>query len=252
MIDFGRRAVIDAKINGQGPYRFVLGTAATITILDSALQKELALPVAEGIRAVPVGGQAPRFVTVQELRIGGAVLRDFDVAVLPLKNFEEGPGMPRGILSPTLFQGCLLTLHYPQGRVAFEKGKLDAADAQSIFEYAGIRPTVPVRIGDRELQVRLDSGSGYGLMLPTRYLKELQFASSAKEVGKTRTVAGDFPVLKARASAPVQLGRFTLDVPEVYFSDAGQGPPEGTLGYEVLRNFVLTLDCRNHRIRIAQ
>ena len=35
-------------------------------------------------------------------------------------------------------------------------------------------------------------------------------------------------------------------------SRAGSGPPTGSIGCEVLRNFVVTLDAWNHRIRLTQ
>lgn len=252
MQDFGGRTVVDVKINGHGPYRFVLGTAATMTIIDSSLHRELSFPAAEGVQVAPVGGQTPLIVTVQELRVGGAVVRGFIAAVTPLKNFQGGEGMPRGIVSASLFQGYLLTFDYPRKRITIEKGKLDKGDEEGTFDYSENRPTVPIRIAGQETRVRLDTGSGYGLTLPSKFAKELPLGSQPKDVGKTRTVAGDFSVSKAAVKAPIELGRYKLDLAQIYFSDTAPSPSPGNIGYEVLRNFVVTLDTWNRRIRFAQ
>lgn len=39
---------------------------------------------------------------------------------------------------------------------------------------------------------------------------------------------------------------------EVRFSDARPGPAVGNIGYDVLRDFVVTLDSKNRRIRLDQ
>jgi len=252
LLDFGGRAVVDMKINGHGPYRFVLGTAATMSILDSALQNELSLPKAENARAATAGGQAAVLVRMEELRAGGATARNSIAAVLPLKNFQSGASMPRGIISAAAFPGCLLIFDYPSQRVSIEKGQLDSADARSTFQYTEARPTVPIRIAGLELRVRVDTGSSNGLTLPTHFLKELPLASKPKGAGKTRTVAGDFAVRRAQIGSPIELGQYKIDAGEVYFSDAGLGEPVATIGYEVLRNFAVTLDAHNRRIHFAQ
>lgn len=252
MLDFGGRAVVDMKINGRGPYRFVLGTAANMSIIDSSLQQELALPIAKDVRATTVGGQAAWIVRMVELRVSGAVISNSIAAVMPLKNFQSGPSMPRGIISASVFQGALLTFDYPNHRILIQKGALGPADSQSTFEYAGTRPAVAVRIAGIETRARIDTGSSHGLTLPTHFLKQLPLTTKPKGAGKTRTVAGDFSVRKAQIKAPLEVGRYKIEVGEIYFSDSGPGEPVATIGYEVLRNFVITFDARNRRIRFTQ
>jgi hypothetical protein len=52
----------------------------------------------------------------------------------------------------------------------------------------------------------------------------------------------------------IELGKYKLDLAEVRFSDArpGPGPAAGNVGYEVLCGFIVTLDSKNHRIKLDQ
>ena len=162
----------------------------------------------------------------------------------------------RGILSASSFPGYLLTYDYPGKRISIKKGALENADSQSSFQYTEdqVLPTVPVRIAGHDTQVHLDTGSGFGLTLPAKFLTELPLTSQPKEAGRVRTGGGEFPVSIARVDGTIELGKYKLDLHEVRFSDARPGPEPaaGTIGYDVLRHFVVTLDSKNRRVRIDQ
>jgi len=254
MLDFDGRTLVEVKINGKGPYRFVLGTTATLTLIDSDLQKELGLSAAEGVTGAPTGGgSAPTIVTIQQIRMGDISINGFLGAVLPLSNLWSGGGAnpPRGILSAALFSGYLLTYDYPKKRISIIKGELPKDDSLSTFSYSENRPTVPLRIGGRALRVQVDTGTDTGLMLANKFAQEVPLAAPPQDAGKTRTTAGEFPVTKAKASSPIELGKFKLDSSEVSFSDA-RGQVSGTLGSGVLRSFVVTIDAWNHLVKFAQ
>src|SRR5262249_53981163 len=107
-------------------------------------------------------------------------------------------------------------------------------------------PTVPIRFGGHELPIHVDTGSPASVMLAARYLKELPLASEPVEIGKARTVAGEFPVMAAPIKGDIELGEHRLDVPRVRFSDLRLGHgfnPTGNIGYELLKGFVITIDA---------
>lgn len=257
MQDFGGRPVVELKINGRGPFRFILDTGASINVIDAALNEELQLPVAEGIQAAPRPGQAtPTIVSIREIRAGNAVIRGVIGAVMPLRSMLGADG-PRGALSAASFPGYLLTLDYPGKQILVRKGKLAKADSESIFEYPSgdPLPTVPINIAGRKTRVHLDTGSPGGLILPTKFLKELPLASEPKEIGKARGHAGEFSISRAKVDGKIEVGGHQLALTEIEFSDVAPGrstAATGLIGYQVLRNFVVTLDTRNRLIRLAQ
>jgi hypothetical protein len=257
MQDMGGRPVVDVRINGKGPYRFILDTGAVTTVVSDELSRELSLTPPAGVQVASMGGgPAPAIVVIHDLRIGNATLEGIIAAAMPLGGLLKGEDAPRGILSAASFPGYLLTYDYPGKRILIKRGALETADSRSIFEYTEdqVLPTVPVRIAGHDTQVHLDTGSPFGLVLPVKFLTELPLASPPKEAGRVHTGGGEFPVSSARVDGTIELGKYKLDLDEVRFSDArpGPGPTVGNIGYDVLRHFVVTLDSRNRRIRIDQ
>ena len=257
MQDMGGRPVIELKINGKGPYRFVLDTGAVTTVVSEELSRELALTAPAGMQVAAVGGGTPpAIVLIHDVRFGDAVLVDMIAAVMPLGGLLKGENAPRGVLSAASFPGYLLTCDYPGKRISIKKGALDSADSQNSFQYREdqVLPVVPIRIAGHATEVHLDTGSGFGLTLPVKFLAELPLASQPKEGGKVRTGGGEFAVSIARVDGTIELGKYKLDLDDVRFSDASPspGPATGNIGSEVLRHFVVTFDSKNRRIRLEQ
>ena len=256
MQDMGGRPVVELKINEKGPYRFILDTGAMTTVVSDELNRELSLTPPAGVQVASGAGRAPAIVLIHDLHIGDAVVKDMIAAVMPLGGLLKGENAPRGILSAACFPGYLLTYDYPGRRIVIRKGELASADSKSIFQYTQeqVLPTVPVRIAGHDTQVHLDTGSAFGLTLPVKFLTELPLAAPPEEAGTVRTGAGEFPVSIARVKGAMELGKYTLGLDEVCFSDArpGPGPAIGNIGYGILRDFVVTLDSKNQRIRLDQ
>jgi hypothetical protein len=257
MQDAGGRPVVDVRINGKGPYRFIFDTGASLTVIDAELKETLALHPVPGMRAAAPGhgGPAPTIASVESLAVGSATLRGATVALMPLGGLPGDP-RPRGVLSALSFPGHLVTFDYPAKKIRIAKGKLGDPDSMTTFAYESDDPlpTVPVRVAGREVRVHLDTGSGYGLMLPNRFLEELPLASKPEPGGTAKVHGGEAPITKARVNGAIKVGRHTIDLPEVTFADlkGGFGPPRGNLGYLALRTFVVTLDPRNRRVRLAR
>jgi hypothetical protein len=255
MQDMGGRPVVELKINGKGPYRFILDTGAATTVISEELNRELSLTPPAGVHVATIGGgAAPTLVAIHDVRMGDVVLEDMIAAVIPLSGLLQGENAPRGVLSAASFPGYLVTFDYPGKKIVVKKGALDSGDSKTIFQYTEeqMLPTVPVRIAGHDTQVHLDTGSPHGLTVPVKFLTELPLASQPKEAAKVRTHGGEFSVSIARVDGTVELGRYKLDSDEVRFSDVrpGRGPAAGNIGYDVLRQFVVTLDSKNRRIRL--
>jgi hypothetical protein len=257
MGDIGGRPLVDVMINGKGPYRFILDTGASITVIGDDVRDELALPTRVGKDSTPADGSVNGTVRIDDLRAGDASLKGLIAAVAPLSRmFGGGAEAPRGVLSASAFPGYLLILDYPGKKVVIRKGELPSADSRGSFQYTQeqILPNVPVRVGGTEVRVHVDSGSPGTLSLPLKYMKELALLSEPAKIGLAKTPHGESPVWSAEIKGSVELGRFKLDLPQVTFTDVNPIPGQlvGNMGYQVLKQFIVTLDSRNRRIAFGK
>ena len=257
MRDFGGRPVVEVRINGNGPFAFILDTGASITVVDQELAKELSLDSAAGVRADSGGGGAgPRIVTVNTLNVADAMIGGFMTAVMPLSGLLKTDGAPRGVLSASSFPGCLVSFDFPKKLITIKKGALAAADSQTIFLYPddGDLPSVPIRIAGHETRVHLDTGSASTLTLPRRFLTELPLTSQPKDSGSARLLGGSSPISSAAVDGALEIGIYRIELTEIFFSDMRLGGEigPGNLGYGVLRDFVVTLDSRSRRVKLER
>jgi hypothetical protein len=153
MGDFGGRPVVDVTIAGKGPYRFLVDTGASDTVIDESIQQELGLSAVAGVAMHGGGGLAK----IDVLSVGGASLKGVSVGIEPLSRMFRAADAPRGVLSAAAFPGCLLILDYPGKRMRIRKGELPAADARRVVEYTAeqILPNVPVRVNGTEFRVHI-------------------------------------------------------------------------------------------------
>jgi hypothetical protein len=251
---FGNRPVVEVSLDGQGPYLFILDTGAQGSVIDASLATELDLPViGEQELISPAGGQPIKSSTVQigTVGVGAITFHDVQAATMDLAAFLRDPNAPRGVLSASSFEGMLLAFEYPRKRITIRPGELAAADGREIFQYeaADVFPTIPISIAGVTIDTHLDTGSAHAFALPGKYKDLLPLASEPKEMGKARLVGREMPILGAPLDGTVEIGRYSFTNPELRF---GEFFPVGNIGNEILREFTVTLDSSNRRVRLEQ
>jgi predicted aspartyl protease len=76
----GARAVVAVKVNGAGPYEFIVDTGATITVLDKALFHELGLQAMGSSRIVSSAGVTNQILSqVKEITLDGLSVQNIKV-----------------------------------------------------------------------------------------------------------------------------------------------------------------------------
>ncbi len=250
MLDVGGRPMVDVRINGKGPYPFILDTGASNTAVDTTLVTELGLTKGGG-------SDVDHGIRLESFAIGDFTVRGMVAGSMAgMLGGLGGANPPRGVLSAAAFPGNLVVLDYPNRRVTIKPGALPAADGRRTFEYGAehVLPVVPVRVAGHEITIHLDSGSPGGVMLPLKYEQELPLVSAPVRVGRARTVAGTFDVEEAAIQGVVEVGEYTLDIKEIRFSDLRPGPQPGigNIGGLALRGFVVTFDAKNRRVRLER
>jgi hypothetical protein len=246
---------IDVRVNGRGPFRFAIDTGGGGSArIDSALAARLGLPVVGKARAGDPSGQNLRemtLVSVDSIEFGGARFAGLTAAV---RDYNEGPrkaGRVDGVLGFGLFAECLLTLDYPAGRVRVARDTLPPENGRDILAYRGDRgiASVTLRIDSLEVDADIDAGSPGGFTLPGSLRDRVPLATAPRVVGRGRTVSNSFEIEAARLRGEVRLGGFAYPEPEVEFVPIF---PVGNVGERVLRDFRITFDQRNRRLRLEK
>lgn len=245
--------VIVATVNGRGPYRFGIDTgAAGYLRLSPALAQALALAqVGEAMAGDPSGRNPTRIPVyrVDNLSFGGLTFSAVSTTPLP----DLGPRGPQidGIIGVGFFEHLLLTLDYGGRRFSAGPGALPPADGHDVLEVTFDRtlPSIPVRVGDREFRLHLDTGNSVRpLSMPADVVATLPTRGEPQSAGRARTVSQEIELKTIELAVPVSVGATRLPVTSVGYPSPA---PPGNLGSPALQTMAVTLDYANARVRIV-
>jgi Aspartyl protease len=254
----GNHPVVEVKVNGKGPYRFILDTGASSTVISPALFRELRPPVLGEDRVGSPGGSAVRVkrINIAEIRIGDATLagvtaHSYEYGELFTSGDKSRPA-PRGLLSSGLFTELLVTFDHPSKRLVLRRGELPEPDGREVFAYDPREPLpkLGIDVAGMSAEVYVDSGAAWGLALPMKYAAELPLQDTPVVVGKGILVDREFKILAAKLKGTLKVGRYLVENPQLQFYETRT--PVGSLGYEFLSNYAVTLDRQNGRIRLEE
>ncbi len=259
MNNWGGRPVVEARINGKGPFKLLIDTGTSFpAVLDDALVSKLELP-ARGTTQPRGEAEELEIVEVGILTIGDAEfsstqgIRSTDGACASL----TGEGI-HGILGLPLFEGCLLTLDFPERRVRFESGELPQPDGETI-EYSADKEhdygvTVTLSVAGVPGKAHLDTGSPALITLLNKFQEKLPLKGKPRLVGMARTPQGEAQVRSAVLDGVLKLGKHEWASPRINFADLGPmlDYDAGNVGSRLLNEFAVTVDQKNHRVRFRR
>jgi CubicO group peptidase (beta-lactamase class C family) len=242
--------VIEAKVNGKGPFRFQVdsGFGGMIEVTPALAQK-LALPViGEAIGGDPSGKnqKAIRILHAESVDVGEAHFGQVDVS-------EGGPHFEGidGVIGLQLFTSLIVTFDYPNSRFEVDGGGLPPADGAKVLTYTAEHgvPTIEIEVAGVKVKTDIDSGSPALISLPLALAKSLPLAEEPRVVGHGKTVGNDFDIYAAPLKGEAHIGAITLTDPRVDFVEIF---PVGNLGFRFLKDLVVTFDPANHRVRFVK
>jgi predicted aspartyl protease len=116
--------IVQAKINGQGPYDFVLDTGATFTCLDDELATQLKLPEWKGPLGTVVvgpGGGGMKLLEIETLEVGGAKASGLTVCAVDLDKIAP-PGLGiKGLVGLNFLKSYRVTIDFEKRSLRLEK-----------------------------------------------------------------------------------------------------------------------------------
>lgn len=250
----GTRPAVEIRVNGQGPFLFLIdtGAAGAPARADVSLVKRLALRISGATMSSDAGGASATIdrVTLDRVDVGSWTSRAVEALSRDYNGTSYLPHID-GILGFAFFENALLTIDFPRGRVVIEPGALPPADGKTILDYELIdgNPAIGVSIGGRREKALIDTGDIRALDVPAAWLKTMRLASFPRIAGSSTSVSGVVPIREVALTAPLMIGAHRIERPNVTFADEFD---VANIGSALLQDFVMTFDQRNRRVRIVQ
>ena len=154
-IDERGGAIVDARVNGAGPFRFLVDTGASRSIVADDLAMELKAPVVAKSEVIGSAGSDMRLVVrLGSVAVDSARVNALLAAVVPAARLAPlGRGV-RGLLGQDFLSAFNYTLDYRRGRLTWDEALTCNA-----------RGAVPMIAADGRFVMALEDGDGAPLRL---------------------------------------------------------------------------------------
>ena len=258
----GNMIYLQVRVNDSRPLWFALDTGAYHSILNLPVVQALNLKSGRAGTATGAGGQV-QTVTLSGLTfdVGGAPLKDLNIAALPLASLENSTGRAMdGILGAEFFRRYVVEIDYVTKEISLYE--------PAAFQYGGRGESLPLTFHDNHPYVRakielpgrpsiegefvIDAGSNLPVILLPSFIEEHKLRDSLPPTLKSygRGVGGEVALPVGRASA-LHLGGFRVERPVTAFPPAGtfgRDGMAGNIGSAVLRRFKVIFDYSRRRM----
>lgn len=263
--------VVSARLNGAGPYNFLLDTGVSTSILTSpSLADSLHLHHGQMFRVVGAGGLESGLLAYQadsvRLELPGVVAPNMTWLVLSedVLNLSGFIGMPiHGILGSELFHSFVVTLRPEEGHIVLDsptayqapKGRQWAQLPLSL-ENGKAYFTTQVQLTDSltlPLKLVLDTGASHALSLELDSDPRLRGPARRLPAELGRGLTGMVRGYLGRVPT-LHLGRYVMRSVLTSYPDAADVhrridvPRNGNIGYELLKRFSLVIDYPHQRL----
>jgi predicted aspartyl protease len=248
MVERYGKPYVMVKVNGRGPYRFIIDTGTGgDALITPELARELALPpVGQATLSDPSGQGARKVPIVQIDSLSLAGVEFTNVRAIQ-HTFLSEAGSAQGLLGFTLFRDLLLTLDFPNRRVTLDPGALSPDGNKTVFPFRMPEgtPIARINIGGQPADAQLDSGGG-GLVLPASLAARLKYDVNPIPFASGQSICTRFEIKMGRLASDVKLGRYTFNHPVVEVHPAF---PLVNFGSPPMQMFAITFDQKNLLVR---
>ncbi|HTD34837.1 MAG TPA: retropepsin-like aspartic protease [Candidatus Elarobacter sp.] len=113
--------LVKARVNGRGPYAFLVDTGATVTIVSAALAKNLRLtPLPVAVQGIGAGGSFSTRAYVASVAVGETHQDRVVVGTFDLTQIDAAVGSIDGLLGYDFLKYYRVTIDYPGRRLCLD------------------------------------------------------------------------------------------------------------------------------------
>jgi predicted aspartyl protease len=156
-----RLVIVPVRVNGEGPFDFLLDTGTTTTLVTTELAARLSLRAADRLTLVTAAGEraAPR-VRLTRLALGGREARDVEALALELDAVRRLDGRVAGVLGQNFLRHFNYALDYARRQIEFDAGPCAWRGARVPFVTSEGKMIVPARPdAGPDFRLALDAGA---------------------------------------------------------------------------------------------
>jgi predicted aspartyl protease len=256
--------LLPVKVNGQGPFEFILDTGAGTSLLSPETAQKAGAKIIGAKEGQSAGGKVSvSLAKVDSLAVGETKLEDVDVGIVDLSQIAKTIGAPiDGDLGYNFLNRFQITIDYGQCEIRFD----DPKRVEDLGRLA--RTEVPLRLahpakplilvdaylnGSGPFQFAIDTGTSTTAITP-ELGKQLGLASSP--VGPV-TTGGTHVDVTAGLLQSFAIGGAKVDNMAVIVADfftmlnqAVGAKLDGIVGYNFLRNYKVVIDYPSEVFRL--
>jgi predicted aspartyl protease len=256
--------LLPVRVNGEGPFEFILDTGAGTSLLSSDLAKKLNVKIISTKEGQSAGGKiSVSLAKIDSLAVGQAKLEDLDVGIVDLSHIGNTIGTKiDGDVGYNFLKHFRITIDYHDCEIRFdEPRRIERLGRSSKTEVpmrlaSVAKPLLLVQVhanGHGPFQFAIDTGTSTTAIAP-----ELaqQVSLEGSPVGPL-TTGGEQVNVTAGTLESFQVGRARIDdlvvVVADFFSMLSQAVGarlDGIVGYNFLRNFRVVIDYPGEKFRL--
>jgi predicted aspartyl protease len=255
--------LLPVKVNGQGPFEFILDTGAGTSLLSPETAQKAGAKIIGAKEGQSAGGKVSvSLAKVDSLAVGETKLEDVDVGIVDLSQIAKTIGEPiDGDLGYNFLNRFQITIDYSQCEIRFD-------DPKRVDDLGRPRTEVPLRLahpakplilvdaylnGRGPFQFAIDTGTSTTAITP-ELGKQLGLAGSP--VGPV-TTGGTHVDVTAGLLQSFAIGGAKVDNMAVIVADfftmlnqAVGAKLDGIVGYNFLRNYKVVIDYPSEVLRL--
>lgn len=242
------RIYVQARVNGQGPFRFAVDTGASgMARADAKLVSALMLPV-HGSTANSDGMNtaATDTVRIDALQLGGLTRDGIEAITRDYRSHSTPQGAFDGILAREFFADGLLVVDYPARILTFTRKESISRDDRSALPYQRAF-RVPVSIGALQTEGNIDTGANVAFVVPKALYDRLH-GGPLQAAGRGDMANGKVDSWRATVPGPIRIGHAAFSNAEVRVVN---DYPELLVGAYALQQSTLLIDQRSMRIAVC-
>jgi predicted aspartyl protease len=250
----------EVTINGQGPYRFLVDTGATQTVVSEKLAVKLGLKKIATNIMHGVGGagklDSPIF-RADSLKVGDVTVKNLPLGTLSNPILDQ---ILDGIIGTPMLSEFVITIDYPRSRIELAKKAPETGTVVPVWCFSGLL-LAPVELnGQHKGNFLIDTGADTTLLAHSMagllgVNKDTPGAALNLPIGGVGGL--DEGVLMVRGvtlKTPVETKRFDMlmSIELKSMSSLIQTELSGVLGYDSLKDYRVTLDYHRAEIRLSK